>query len=350
VSVVRPLLAVVFASATVAAACTPPASQARLATATGGATGERPRSTRTAKLRYEIRGHAFPLPLVTGTIAGHPVLMVVDTGANSHVIAGWLARKLGLTMRKLGDTGTDHVGKTITTFRIDKPELSIDDWGALAPVPVLATEVPEAIEKLGIGVFISPQGLVEDGDAVLLDLVKGEMRPAWWDEARAALATGGLPLVLGEQARACEENEGRIKGLSFVLPATIGDERAELLVDTGAQSSDLFTTSVAGQRLLGRSVVDKEPLYAASGKVSARKLTGARVGAGAFTVTTDVGLIDGSSDASCPRDGVLAMDVLRSCTLLLGRARVYGRCAAGPAEPPAGPAPPDAAPPDAAAK
>jgi predicted aspartyl protease len=326
----------VFASATAAAACTPPSSQGRLAAATGGATGdERPRSTRTAKLRYEIKGHAFPLPMVTGTIAGHPALMVVDTGANSHVIAGWLARRLGLTMRKLGDTGTDHVGKTITTFRIDKPELAIDDWGALVRVPVLATEVPEAIEKLGIGVFISPQRLVEDGDAVLLDLVKGEMRPAWWDEARDALAAGGLPLVLGEQARACEENEGRIKGLSFVLPATVGDERAELLVDTGAQYSDLFTTSTAGERLLDRSLVDKEPMYAASGKVTARKLNGARVRAGSFAVTTDVGLIVGSSDASCPRDGVLAMDVLRSCTLLLGRARLYGRCAAAPAEPPA---------------
>jgi hypothetical protein len=282
--------------------------------------------------------------MVTGTIAGHPALMVIDTGANSHVIAGWLARKLGLTMRKLGDTGTDHVGKTITTFRIDKPELAIDDWGALAPVPVLATEVPEAIEKLGIGVFISPQGLVEDGDAVLLDLVKGEMRPAWWDEAEDALAAGGLPLVLGEQARACEDNEGRIKGLSFVLPATVGDERAELLVDTGAQYSDLFTTSTPGERLVGRSLVDKEPMYAASGKVSARKLSGARVGVGSVAVTTDVGLIVGSSDASCPRDGVLAMDVLRSCTLLLGRARLYGRCAAAPSEPP------DAEPPDAAAR
>jgi hypothetical protein len=333
---VRPLLAVLFASATAVAACTPPSGQARLATATGGADGEeaRPRSTRVAKLRYEIRGRSFPLPLVTGTIAGRPVLMLVDTGANSHVIAGWLARKLGLPMKKLGDIGTDHVGTKIATFRVERPELAIDDWGALAPVPVLATEVPEAIEKLGIGVFISPQRLVEDGDAVLLDLAKGEMRPAWWDETRDALAAGGLPFVLGDQARACEENEGPIKGLSFILPVTVASERAELLVDTGAQYSDVFTTSPAGQRLVGQSLVDKEPMYTASGKVSARKLKGARVGAGSFAVTTDVGLIGGSSDASCPRDGVLAMDVLRSCTLLLGRSRIYGRCAAEPPEPP----------------
>lgn len=327
-----------------AAACTPPPQapvpakqtrgQARLATATspGGEDGPRTYMARRAKLRFEIRGRAFPLPLVSGTIAGQPVLMLVDTGANSHVIAGWFARKLGLSMKKLGDVGTDHVGKTIATFRIEKPELAIDDWGTLTPTPVLATDVPEVIEKLGIGAFISPQKLAEEGDAVVLDLAKGELRPAWWDEAHYELSASGVPLVLGE-ARACEETEGPIKGLAFVVPATVEAQRVDLLLDTGAQHSDVFTTSVAGQRLAAQSTVNKEPMYTASGKISARKLKGARVTAGSFSVNTDVDLIGGGADASCPRDGVLAMDVLRSCTLLLGRSRVYGRCTAPAADP-----------------
>jgi len=55
-------------------------------------------------------------------------------------------------------------------------------------------------------------------------------------------------------------------------------------------------------------------------------LSPSRVTAGSFGVSTDVDLIGGAADSSCPRDGVLAMDVLRSCSLLLGRSRVYGRC------------------------
>jgi hypothetical protein len=317
-----------------AVACSPAATpkssrgQARLATATPpGPDGEgaRPASPRRAKLRYEIHGRPFPLPLVTGTIAGQPVLMLVDTGANSHVIAGWLARKLGLPMKKLGDVGTDHVGKTIATFRIEKPDLAIDEWGPLAPMPVLATDVPEVIEKLGIGVFISPQRLVEEGDSVLLDLAKGELRAAWWDEAHYELSALGVPLVTGE-ARACEETEGPIKGLAYVLPSAIESQRVDLLIDTGAQHSDVFTTSFAGQRLAAQSTVNKEPMYTASGKISARKLKSARVSSGSFAVTADVDLIAGAADSSCPRDGVLAMDVLRSCALLLGRQRIYGRC------------------------
>ena len=342
----RPILVALIAAAT-AVACAPavetrpakpPRAQGRLAAATSGSEdAPRTYTPRKAKLRYEIRGRAFPLPLVTGTIAGQPVLMLVDTGANSHVIAGWFARKLGLPMKKLGDVGTDHVGKTIATFRIEKPDMTIDDWGALTPVPVLATDVPEVIEKLGIGAFISPQRLVEEGDAVVLDLAKGELRPAWWDEARYELSAVGLPLVVAD-ARACEETEGPIKGLAFVLPATVESQRVDLLLDTGAQHSDVFTTSPAGQKLAAQSTVNKEPMYTASGKISARKLKGARVGAGSFSVTTDVDLIGGAADSSCPRDGVLAMDFLRSCTLLLGRSRVYGRCLPPPDAAPA-PAP-----------
>jgi len=328
------LLAVI--SASTSTGCAPrakpataaPRGQARLATATslaGAEQGTRATSGRHAKLLYEIHGRPFPLPLVTGTIAGHPVLMLVDTGANSHVIAGWFARKLGLTMKKLGDLGTDHVGKTIATFRIEEAEVTIDAWGPLTPTPVLATDVPDVIEKLGIGAFISPQRLVEEGDAVMLDLARGEMRPAWWDDAHDELSAVGVPLVLGE-ARACKETEGPIKGLAFIVPASVEAQRVELLVDTGAQHSDVFNTSAAGQRLAARSTVNREPMYTASGTISARKLKGARVAAGSFSVSTDVDLIGGGADASCPRDGVLAMDVLRSCSLLLGRSTIYGRC------------------------
>jgi predicted aspartyl protease len=284
--------------------------------------------TRRASLRYEIRGRPFPLPVVSGTIAGHPVLMLLDTGANSHVIAGWFARKLAVPMKKLGDIGTDHVGKAISTYRIEKLDIAIDEWGKLSTTTVLATEVPDVIEKLGIAAFISPQHLEEEGDAVVVDLAKAELRSAWWDQAHAELADTGAILVEPEHASTCQENDGPVKGLAFVVPAVVDTHKVHLLVDTGAQHSDVFVSTAAGQKLVGQSLANKEPMYTASGKVSGRKLTSAHVSAGTFAITTDVDLIQGNADASCPRDGVLAMDVLRSCTLLLGRSKMLGRCVA----------------------
>jgi hypothetical protein len=252
--------------------------------------------------------------------------MLVDTGANSHFIAGWLARKLSLPMKKLGDIGTDHVGTAISTYRIDGIEMAIDDWGTLGATTVLATEVSALYERLGIGAFISPQRLDEEGDAVLLDLAKGEIRSAWWDDARRELSAKGTPLVRPEHGRICEEGDGPVKGLAFVIPATIDAQRVELLLDTGAQHSDVFTTSAAGSELVRGSAASREVMYTASGELTARRRAGARIVTGSFEVTADVDLITGAADGSCPRDGVLAMDVLRSCALLLGRSQMLGRC------------------------
>src|SRR5579883_3650 len=72
-------------------------------------------------LRFELNGRKFPLPLVHGSVAGEPVWMLVDTGANSHVIASWVARKVGLPMRALGDVGSDHTGRAVSAYTVEHP-------------------------------------------------------------------------------------------------------------------------------------------------------------------------------------------------------------------------------------
>ena len=122
--------------------------------------------------------------------------MLVDTGANSHVVAGWLARQVGLPLKKLGDLGSDHAGRTIATYRVERPRMTIDDWGAVPDGPMLATEVPPLIEHLGIGGFVSPQRLVEgEGGAVVLDFVAGEMRASQYDEAVHRLGRHGSSIA-----------------------------------------------------------------------------------------------------------------------------------------------------------
>jgi hypothetical protein len=47
---------------------------------------------------------------------------------------------------------------------------------------------------------------------------------------------------------------------------------------------------------------------------------------GDWSMTADIDLVPGAADPACPRDGVVSMDALEGCTLLLGRDRVRGRC------------------------
>jgi hypothetical protein len=255
--------------------------------------------------------------------------MFVDTGSASHVLAGWLARRAGLSLKKRGDQGLDHAGRTIAEFRVENPRLTIDGWGAVTDGPVIATEVPQFYEDLGIGGFVSPQQLVrEDDDAVVLDLAAGEMRAAHYDDAVHKLGHHGSSLA-PNGARLCEAPQADpVAAPVFVVPATVEGKAVDLLVDTGAERSDLLTTSAAGKALGSRSVANKEQMIGASGKMTSRIVRGTTIGVGDFAVRTDVALIAGAADPDCVRDGVVSMDVLRTCVLVLGKAAIAGRCGA----------------------
>ncbi len=299
------------------------------ATVPGGSTAIAPEvqvGARRIALKFDLNGRKFPLPLVHGSIAGLPVWMLIDTGANSHVIASWVARKTGLAMRPLGDVGSDHTGRAVSAYTVEHPGVSIDDWGALADGPMLVTDVPEPIERIGIGAFISPQWLAAAGDALVLDLADREMRTAGWEEASQALDARPGQEIAPRGVRLCRDDASAIKGLAFVLRASVDGHGVDLLLDTGAHRTDLLTTSQAAKLLAARATPNREQMYAASGLVKTSLVHAADVRIGDWSLTSDVDLVPGVADPVCPRDGVVSMDALQSCTLLLGRDTVRGRC------------------------
>jgi predicted aspartyl protease len=316
---VQPAAAPVVPSASLAASL--PESAAPAPQAEPGA-----QTPRKVGLRFELNGRRFPLPLVHGTVNGERVWMLVDTGANSHVIASWVARKVGMSLRALGDVGSDHTGRAVTAYTVEHPAMAIDEWGALPDGPMLVTDVPEPIARIGIGAFVSPQQLAAGGDAVVLDLPGHEMRSASWDEAGKVLDAMPGHEIAPNGARLCEDTASAIKGLAFVLPASVDGHGVDLLVDTGAHRTDLLTTSRAGRLLAGRARPSKEQMYAASGLVKTSLVRAAAVKIGEWSMTTDIDLVPGVADPVCPRDGVVSMDALASCTLVLGRKALRGRC------------------------
>jgi predicted aspartyl protease len=285
-----------------------------------------PKEARSVALHFELNGREFPLPLVRGTVGGEPVWMLIDTGANSHVVASWVARKVKMPLRSLGEVGSDHAGRAVNAYAASHPNVVIDGWGSLGDAPILVTDVPEPIASIGIGAFISPQALAREGEGVVLDLSAREMHLSRWEEgARQVEARGGVPLA-PEGARLCRDETGLVRGLAFVVQATVEGHRVSLLLDTGAHHTDLLTTSRAATSLAPRSTPSKEQMYAASGLVHTRLVHGAHVKVGAWSLTTDVDLVPGTADKPCPRDGAVSMDALGACTLLLGKKGMVGRC------------------------
>jgi predicted aspartyl protease len=305
---------------------TPTPSATSTSTSTSTPTPTPTSTEKRATLHYEADGQRFPLPMVHGSIGGTPTWMLVDTGATSHYVAGWIARKVGLSLKKLGDLGSDHAGRAIPTFRVEHPKMTIDEWGTVADGPVLATEVPPLYEQLGIGGFVSPQQLVDGDDgSVVLDFSAGEMRAAAYDAAVHRLGHHGSSLA-PNGAHVCVDNATAIQGLEFIVPGAVEGKAVELLIDTGAAHSDLLAGSVAGKALAHRSVANKDELYTASGRVTRRTLRGATLSVGDFSIRSDVDVIPAAADPYCLRDGVVSMDLLRACVLVLGKTTMMGRC------------------------
>jgi hypothetical protein len=150
------------------------------------------------------------------------------------------------------------------------------------------------------------------------------MMSAPWQEAVQSLEGRGTASIAS--GRLCEDSGALIRGLAFVVPATVDGLNVELLLDTGAHRTDLLTTSKAGRRLLARSSPSREEMYAASGLVKTRLVKSAQVKIGDWASMLDIDLVPGVADPLCPRDGVASMDMLSSCVLVLGRKQVLGRC------------------------
>lgn len=292
-----------------------------------GEVGAEPsRGPHRATLKFELNGRKFPLPLVHATVAGEPVWLIVDTGANSHVIAGWVAKRAGLAMRPLGDVGSDHAGRAVTAFTVEHPNVMVDEWGPLADGPMLVTDVPDPIARTGIGGFVSPQMLAAADEGVVLDMPAHEMRTTPWDDGvREVQEHAGRDVAPGG-VRLCEDTSSSIRGLLYVLSASVDGHGVELLLDTGAHRTDVFTTSRAGRLLGGRARPSKELVYAASGLVRTSLVRATDVKIGDWSLTADIDLVPGVADPMCPRDGAASMDALGSCLLLLGRKELQGRC------------------------
>ena len=276
-----------------------------------------PHGPRRMAIQYSLPGHdTFALPVVHVTVGGEPTWALVDTGANTHMLAGWLARKAKITVVSMGDTGTDHTNRSIEIHRAPHPSIVVDGWGEMPDEEVLVTDVPEAIARLGIGMFLSPQQLATQATPVIFDLQERELRESSGD-LDIARTTKGLTKLTAKPARACIDDESSMHGRTFVVPTSVDGLDAELLLDTGSPQTDLLQVSAPGKALLPKSQPSHQQMYAISGKVTPRTVKEASIEAGDVHRTVDLDLIPGKLDDFCPRDGVLAMDVLASCTLVI---------------------------------
>jgi Aspartyl protease len=268
-----------------------------------------PLPDRHAKLNFKL-GELVPVPLVHGTISGEPTWMLLDSGAGTHFLSDWLAKRANVKQKKTKTEVADHARVTLNVTLADRSLITIEQWGRLIPGELLVVDGDEGgiAAKAGIGVVLSPQEL-EDDRAVILELDRGEIRTG--SEAEALKALGARKI--GFDADDIEYCHG-----VFSIAANVEGEAVRLTVDTGSADTDLFSLTKPGRALASRSVPTKFKAETASGPIATRTFKNAKVTIGALKRRSDITLIPGAPEVDCPVDGVIGIDILRSCVLVFG--------------------------------
>jgi hypothetical protein len=249
--------------------------------------------------------------------------MIVDTGATYHALADWLADELRVESVVSGQ-GHDHSGTGIPSRLARAVTVQSGDWTLLDRGDIVVVEVPAIFRTLNIGGFLSPQALAVAGSTVVMDHPNGTMSLLSDAAAQEQLMT--LPLDLsGTTLRECSRRE-ELPWRRFVVAARLGDHDVPLEIDTGAGHSEIVATNAAVAALRA-SAIDAGIAIGVSGATTSQQAIHARLRLGEVERESDIDLGRGStSSPDCTFEGVVGMDVLRSCVLAMRVSGAAVRC------------------------
>ena len=269
-------------------------------------------SLREASIQYLPGRVRFPA--VRGSVRGKSTWMLVDTGASRNFVSDWLVHRI--FEDDVGASASDHAGRKITTTFMERPRMQIDGWGSMPDDSAMILHDASRAESDDVGVTMSPQTLAKAGVVVLDFLHKRLAMTHTRSDADAMLPHGGA-LATAQYCRGI-----------YILPAKLGDATARLMVDTGAYATDLHPRSQAAKALAFHAQDGQGASMGAGGAIAYHRLPHVNVSSGTMTANVDVMLLDDvNEDDYCPFDGVLGMDVLEKCTLVIDDKTMTGRCA-----------------------
>lgn len=257
----------------------------------GPATGAPAGSRKVAVIAIEPRRagvRQFPLPVVDGRIGNTPTKLVVSTGAPTHVID-----------RSLGVDGS--------------AKISIEGWGDVPAHPAEVADLPPYVKSHGVGGIVSPQLLVEQGQAVVVDLVNKQMRLRPKTMGWSEVGDIGAKMIAGGAVPPCRTDAGEL----LVVDAQIEGVPQKLAIDSGAGRTILNEGSGGGAKAAAHDVLGRSVASGVRGGVATPLHGGVPIAAGAWSTTVDMGIAPGERHAQCGHEGHIGVDVLAYCAIAI---------------------------------
>jgi hypothetical protein len=200
-----------------------------------------------APIRFDAQdGTPIHAPLVLATIGAVQTWLVLDTGADVHLVTREVAEAAGLALSSL-ETGTDHAGAQIDSWLAGDVPLRLDD-AQPGPTPLMLRDVvvipaPAAFLERGIGGGLSPQRLHESAYAVIDEIAEELLLVDGPPEAVRDLLLGRreAPPVLLLSRRETDDVP--------IVEASVEPHRAvPFLVNTGGRHTELGPAAAPGLR------------------------------------------------------------------------------------------------------
>lgn len=276
-------------------------------------------STRSLPIFYDraLAAQGFPNPLVKARIAGHEAIFVVDSGASVDVLADWYVKVAGIPASARTDSTALGSGGRTTAERIThRLQGHWSDGQRFTLNEAIIIAFPPLFESLHLGGLVSPQLLAPTGMAAVLDLRVPSLQFMPFARALSDLQRSKAPTVPLDLTHPCRNSDSKLVNRQYLAPVTTAGVTDLMLVDTGATKTIFSEESKIAHAIESGSEVGP-PSEAVGGQVNDRRmvrdvqlLRGGRI----------VGLNPSIGGVSVPCDakGILGMDALRSCLLILG--------------------------------
>lgn len=250
-------------------------------------------------------GRPFGVPHVAVTVNGHPVDVMVDTGASQHFLLNAAAWAYDVPSQSFDALATDAHGVRFAVRLAAPGMLRVPGRPFHAPEHLFLLE-SNALWTTGVLGGIAPQLFAPSGYATRLDLAGGRLDVTRADERPWPGATRGRVCAAGPEPR---------DGWRYVVPVRVAGHEAQLLLDTGAQSTTLYTSSPLGAALLAHGDGRDVQIAGAASVVQMRVLEQIpiEIGGAAFEGRVTVG----PGEAHCGEDGLVGFEALRRCRLAL---------------------------------
>jgi hypothetical protein len=273
-----------------------------------------------------LSAQGFPNPLVKVRIAGHEATFIVDSGASTNVLANWYVKLLGIPARATDSRAVGSDGKTATERFVHGIQGHWSDSQRFTLNEAVAIAFPPYFQSLHIGGAVSPQLLAPAGMAAVLDLRIPSLRFVPLARALSDLrrSNAGAPsLDLGQS---CRNLKSKLVNRVYLTPVTAAGVSDLMLVDTGATKTTFSDKSKIAHAVERGSKPDPgHSSEGVGGKVGGdRVVRNVQLSRGGRIVTLSPSI--GEVSSPCGARGILGMDALRSCVLVLGDKKMAFSC------------------------